>query len=163
LAGRAAEKPRSYTCLEAYYLTTLSGQAKDKFRGRNIGIIFQNSHFIRSLNVEENLMLAQRLAKMPIDKARIRRLLERLNVGHKLKSSTDQLSVGEQQRVAIARALVNKPKIILADEPTSALDDINCDQVIELIEEVANEVKATLLVVTHDARLSSKFPNQINL
>ncbi len=144
-------------------ITKLSEHAKDLFRGQNIGIIFQNTHFIRSLNVQENLMLAQKLANLKIDKDRIQHLLDRLNVGHKIKSSTDQLSVGEQQRVAIARALVNRPKIILADEPTSALDDVNCGQVIELIEEVANEVKATLLVVTHDARLSSKFTNQINL
>ncbi len=144
-------------------LTKLSEQEKDRFRGKNIGIIFQKSHFIRSLNVEENLMLAQRLARVKIDKSHIKHLLDRLNVGHKLKSPTSKLSTGEQQRVAIARALVNKPKIILADEPTSALDDINCNQVIQLIEEVANEVKATLLVVTHDARLSSQFPNQINL
>ncbi len=144
-------------------ITELSEHAKDIFRGRNIGIIFQKSHFIRSLNVQENLMLAQKLANLKIDKDRIQHLLDRLNVGHKIKSSTDRLSAGEQQRVAIARALVNRPKIILADEPTSALDDVNCNQVIELIEEVANEVKATLLVVTHDARLSSKFSNQINL
>ena len=144
-------------------LTKLSEQAKDKFRGQHIGIIFQKSHFIRSLTVEENLVLAQKLAKVKIDKTHIRQLLDRLNVGHKIKSSTGKLSSGEQQRVAIARALVNKPKIILADEPTSALDDVNCEQVIRLIEEVANEVGATLLVVTHDARLSSQFSNQINL
>jgi putative ABC transport system ATP-binding protein len=144
-------------------LTTLSEHAKDKFRGKNIGIIFQNAHFIRSLSVEENLMIAQKLAGLKIDKDHIQQLLDRLNVGHKIKAPTKSLSTGEQQRVAIARALVNKPKIILADEPTSALDDVNCGQVIELIEEVANEVGATLLVVTHDARLSSQFSNQINL
>jgi putative ABC transport system ATP-binding protein len=108
-------------------------------------------------------MLAQRLAGLQIDKDHIQQLLDRLNVGHKVKAPTRSLSTGEQQRVAIARALVNKPRIILADEPTSALDDVNCEQVIRLIEEVANEVGATLLVVTHDARLSSQFSNQINL
>lgn len=163
LLGGLLSPKQGKVIVEDTDLTQLSEHAKDQFRGKNIGIIFQKSHFIRSLSVEENLMLAQKLAGLKADKTHIRQLLDRLNVGHKLKASTKNLSTGEQQRVAIARALVNKPKIILADEPTSALDDINCDQVIELIEEVANEVGATLLVVTHDARLSSQFSNQINL
>lgn len=144
-------------------LGRMLGAARDKFRGKNIGIIFQQAHFIRSISVEENLMVAQQLAGVKTDRKRIKDILERLNVGHKQKASTTQLSVGEQQRVAIARALVNKPRIILADEPTSALDDENCEQVINLIEEVAQDVEATLLVVTHDNRLKTRFSNQINL
>ena len=90
-------------------------------------------------------------------------MLERLNVGHKLQASTNELSQGEQQRVAIARALVNQPTIILADEPTSALDDTNCEEVIRLLEEEASAVNATLLVVTHDGRLKERFDKQILL
>lgn len=144
-------------------VTHLSSHALDQFRGRNIGIIFQQSHFVRALTVEENLALAQQLAGLPIDRERIRELLEHLNVSHKLKSKPRDLSVGEQQRVAIARALINRPAIILADEPTSALDDINCQEVIRLIEREAEEVGATLLVVTHDNRLKERFENQILL
>ncbi len=144
-------------------VTRLSAHALDQFRGRNIGIIFQQSHFVRALTVEENLALAQQLAGLPIDERRIRELLEHLNVLHKLKSKPRDLSVGEQQRVAIARALINRPAIILADEPTSALDDINCEEVIHLIEREANEEGATLLVVTHDNRLKERFDNQILL
>lgn len=144
-------------------ITNLHGAKKDKFRGQNIGIIFQKAHFIRSVSVEENLMIAQNLAGLKPDKNRIKEILEHLNVGHKQRALTRQLSTGEQQRVAIARALVNKPNIILADEPTSALDDENCDQVISLIEEVSKEVEATLLIVTHDTRLKERFTNQIHL
>ncbi len=144
-------------------LSDLSGGTRDKFRGRFIGIIFQKSHFIRSLSVEENLMLAQKLAGAKIDRARIAELLKKLNVGHKLKSRPENLSVGEQQRVAIARALVNRPAIILADEPTSALDDKNCEEVINLLEAEAQGVGATLLVVTHDGRLKERFEKQIIL
>ena len=107
--------------------------------------------------------MAQQLAGVSIDKARIKALLDRLNVGHKLKAKTARLSQGEQQRVAIARALVNQPTIILADEPTSALDDKNCEEVIQLLEEEAAAVGATLLVVTHDARLKERFKQQISL
>lgn len=144
-------------------LKGLSQAALDKFRGQNIGIVFQKAHFVRALTVEENLLLAQSLAGQPKDRQRIKVLLERLNVGHKLNSKPDQLSIGEQQRVAIARALVNKPAVILADEPTSALDDVNCDEVIELLEQQAAEENATLLIVTHDGRLKEKFDHQIIL
>ncbi len=142
-------------------LKSLSTAALDKFRGKRIGIIFQKAHFVRSLTVQENLVLAQQLAGVTIDKARIADLLNRLNVGHKLHAKTNELSQGEQQRVAIARAIVNQPEVILADEPTSALDDENCEEVIQLLEEQAAAVGATLLVVTHDGRLKERFEKQI--
>lgn len=142
-------------------LKKLSTAALDQFRGKHIGIIFQKAHFVKSLTVQENLILAQQLAGVPIDKKRITDLLNRLNVGHKLHSKTNELSQGEQQRVAIARAIVNQPTVILADEPTSALDDDNCEEVIQLLEEQAAAVGATLLVVTHDGRLKERFDKQI--
>jgi len=144
-------------------LSQLSGAKRDQFRGQNIGIIFQKSHFVRALTVSENLALAQQLAGEKADKNRIKELLNRLNIGHKLNAKTSSLSQGEQQRVAIARALINKPKVILADEPTSALDDKNTEEVIQLLEESAREVNATLLVVTHDGRLKNRFENSIQL
>jgi len=144
-------------------LKTLSTAALDKFRGKHIGIIFQKAHFVRSLTVQENLVLAQQLAGVMVDKARIADLLNRLNVRHKLHSKTNELSQGEQQRVAIARAIVNQPAVILADEPTSALDDENCEEVIQLLEEQAAAVGATLLVVTHDGRLKERFEKQIRI
>lgn len=144
-------------------IANLKGSALDRFRGQRVGIIFQKAHFVKSLTVEENLLLAQQLAGSPASKPRIRELLERLNVVHKYRSKPDRLSAGEQQRVAIARALVNQPAIILADEPTSALDDVNCNEVIHLLEEQAAAVSATLLVVTHDSRLKAAFRNQIHL
>ena len=144
-------------------LKSLSTAALDKFRGKNVGIIFQKAHFVKSLNVQENLILAQQLAGVAIDKQRIADLLNRLNVGHKLHAKTNELSQGEQQRVAIARAIVNQPTVILADEPTSALDDENCEEVIRLLEEQAAAVGATLLVVTHDGRLKERFEKQIKI
>lgn len=144
-------------------MTKLSASALDQFRGKHIGVIFQQSHFIRALSVTENLAMAQQLAGFNADKNRIHHFLERLNVDHKWKAQTDQLSVGERQRVAIARALINQPAIILADEPTSALDDSNCEQVLQLLAEQAAAVNATLLIVTHDSRLKDKFSKQIHI
>lgn len=149
--------------LEGTDMAQLSGPALDRFRGRHIGIIFQKAHFVNALTVGENLALAQQLAGMQTDYRRIAKLLDRLNVGHKIDSKPDRLSVGEQQRVAIARALVNSPELILADEPTSALDDENCEQVLHLLTEQAESVKATLLIVTHDGRLKDKISKQIRL
>jgi len=144
-------------------LGQLRASALDQFRGKNIGIVFQKSHFVRALTVGENLLLAQQLAGIKPNRERINELLERLNIADKLRLKPDRLSIGEQQRAAIARALINQPPIILADEPTSALDDHNATEVIDLLEEQADELGSTLLVVTHDKRLKDRFPKQIAL
>ena len=144
-------------------IAQLKGSSLDQFRGQHIGIIFQTAHFVKALTVEENLILAQQLAGVKIDKSRIIHILDKLNLAHKLKSKPNDLSVGEQQRVAIARALINRPSVILADEPTSALDDKNTEEVIQLLEQQAAEVGATLLIVTHDGRLKNYFKNQIDI
>jgi putative ABC transport system ATP-binding protein len=144
-------------------ITQLKGSVLDQFRGQHIGIIFQTAHFVKALTVEENLVLAQQLAGVKSDKSRISHILDKLNLAHKLQSKPNDLSVGEQQRVAIARALINRPSIILADEPTSALDDKNTAEVIQLLEQQAAEVGATLLIVTHDGRLKNYFKNQIDI
>ncbi|MEM9819569.1 MAG: ATP-binding cassette domain-containing protein [Bacteroidota bacterium] len=163
LLGGLRKVERGEVIVAGKDLKKLGAGQLDRFRGQHIGIIFQQSHFVRALRVKENLALAQSLAGRPTDVRRIQQLLERLNIGHKLNARTDSLSLGEQQRVAIARALVNKPSIILADEPTSALDDYNCEEVIRLLETQAKEEQATLLIVTHDGRLKDRFERKILL
>jgi ABC-type lipoprotein export system ATPase subunit len=144
-------------------MSALSESKLDAFRGKNIGIIFQQSHLIKSLNVEENLEAAQYLSGEKQNSDKVKTILERLNLGAKLKAKPSKLSQGEQQRVAIARALVNSPQLILADEPTSSLDDINCTEVVNLLLEQSKESGATLIIVTHDGRLKSMFENKIEL
>ncbi|GIV31707.1 MAG: ABC transporter ATP-binding protein [Saprospiraceae bacterium] len=158
LTPRTGQVRVADTTLNALPLSDL-----DRFRGRHIGIVFQVPHFIQALTIVENLSLAQYLAGLPADRARIESLLDRLGIGHKGNSLPDALSQGERQRAAIARALVNRPALILADEPTSALDDVNAAEVADLLEEAASEVQATLLIVTHDGRLKERFPNKILL
>ncbi|MEM1357510.1 MAG: ATP-binding cassette domain-containing protein [Bacteroidota bacterium] len=144
-------------------LGSLSTGALDRFRGQHIGMVFQTAHFVRALSIEENLVLCQQLAGKPSDKGRIRDLLEQLNLAGKARSLPAALSVGQQQRAAIARAIINQPALVLADEPTSALDDENTNQVVALLQEQAAAVKATLLIVTHDNRLTSIIPQQTRL
>lgn len=144
-------------------INQLPSRDLDQFRGQNIGVIFQEAHFVRALTVAENLLLAQKLAGENPNLNAVKEILEHLNVGHKLNARTSQLSIGEQQRVNIARAMINKPSVILADEPTSALDDKNTAQVIDLLRQEADDAKATLLIVTHDNRLKTIFEKQIEL
>lgn len=141
----------------------LPGNKRDKFRGKQIGIVFQKPYFVQSLNATENLMLAQKMAGLTPDKSWIKELLDNLRLSHRAASMTFTMSQGEQQRLSIARAVINKPSLILADEPSSALDDINCKQLIELLDKQALELNASLVIVTHDNRLKQYHSNQIEL
>lgn len=144
-------------------LSSLNGRELDHFRGKNIGVIFQKLHFIRSLSVVDNLAIAQKLAGHTIDKERCSQLLEELNISDKADQAINELSQGESQRVAIARAVINQPVVILADEPTSALDDRNCESVIELLRTQAVKTGAALIIVTHDSRLKELVKNSIEI
>lgn len=143
--------------------TNLKGSKADKFRGKNIGVVFQKSHFIASLSVLENLEMASWLATGKKHTKRAKELLNKLDILEQAHKQPSQLSVGQQQRVSIARALINEPKVLLADEPTSSLDDKNADNVIELLESLSKEYKAALIIVTHDSRIKAKFTNQITM
>ena len=144
-------------------ITHLKGSKADKFRGKNIGVVFQKSHFIASLSVLENLEMASWLATGKKHKVRAKELLQKLDIAEQAHKLPSQLSVGQQQRVSIARALMNEPKVLLADEPTSSLDDKNADNVIELLETLSKEYKTALIIVTHDSRIKQKFTNQITM
>jgi ABC-type lipoprotein export system ATPase subunit len=144
-------------------ITRLDTAAADRFRGQNIGIVLQTSHFVQAFSVQENLLLAQHLAAQPKDKTRIKNLLAALNIADKAHAKPQDLSIGEQQRVCIARALLNRPKVLFADEPTSALDDQNAAQVVDLLENLCRNEGAALLVVTHDNRLKTRFAKTVSL
>ncbi len=144
-------------------ITRLSSTKLDRFRGRQIGLIFQSAHLIDVLSVKDNLLLTQYLAGLPKDVKRVEEVLEELNLGHQINAKIYALSQGEMQRVTIARALLNKPQILLADEPTSSLDDENCERVISQIVRQAEKNRATLIISTHDQRIKSRFDNHLLL
>ena len=143
-------------------ISKFSDTELDKFRGDNIGIVFQKPHFISSLTINENLKLAQYLSPSKTS-GDAKKILESLNIKDKYQQKPNRLSEGEKQRASIALALINSPSLILADEPTSSLDDFNCDNVIKLLKKQAKDHKAQLIVITHDARLKKHFKNNLNL
>ena len=133
----------------------------DKFRGENIGIIFQRPHFVNSLTVKENLQLAKYLGKNL--EGDIKETLRSLKILDKIDKKPNDLSQGEKQRVSIAIAIINSPKLILADEPTSSLDDSNCNNVVNILKEQASKKNAQLIVITHDSRLKKHFKTSLQL
>ena len=142
-------------------ISKLSELELDKFRGQNIGIIFQRSHFVNSLSVGENLELAQFLGRNK--KGNIKETLDNLKILDKINKKPKELSQGERQRASIALAIINSPKLILADEPTSSLDDTNCSNVIKTLKKQALKYQAQLIVITHDSRLKKHFKKSISL
>ncbi len=129
----------------------------DRFRLTNCGFIFQGFNLFPALTASQQVQIVLKFMKK---KRRERReaaegALTDVNLGHRFNNRPDRLSGGEKQRVAIARALAKKPKLIFADEPTSALDGENGHVVMDLLRKCAKEQGATVLCVTHDARLAA--------
>ena len=143
--------------------TKLSTKEMDQFRGKHIGMIFQKPHFVRNLNILDNLLLSLYLSKNRQDKNLAIQLLTEIGLGNKLKSKPNHLSQGEQQRAAIALAVIKNPDLILADEPTSSLDDANCQKIITLLKDQAKKTASKLIIITHDNRLKSQFNKSITL
>ncbi|MEP1035219.1 ABC transporter ATP-binding protein [Ekhidna sp.] len=144
-------------------LSAKSNAKLDRFRGENIGIVFQKPHLVRSLTVKENLYLSQYLSHKQTDSKRVDEVLSRLGIEELANRKVHQISQGQAQRVSIARAVINSPKLLLADEPTASLDDDNCKKVIDLLKSQAEETGATLIVATHDHRVKNEFKNQLAL
>ncbi|MAI23136.1 MAG: ABC transporter ATP-binding protein [Crocinitomicaceae bacterium] len=144
-------------------LDRMNEAERDAFRGQNVGIVFQKSHFLQSLTVLENLAMPAFLNGATLDKHEGIHMLEQLGIAHKAHSRPRDLSTGEQQRAGIARALIHRPSLVLADEPTSALDDGSTEAVIGLLEAQVSAAGATLVIVTHDQRLKDRFENRLVL
>lgn len=144
-------------------LNSLSANRLDKFRGQNIGFVFQKKHAIQSLNVFENLQARLFFSKKPIDNGAIEALLEQLGLSKFKKNKVHELSEGQLQRLGIALSVIHRPQVILADEPTSSLDDEHCKVVIELLKNQAERTNANLIVITHDNRVKPFVQNSITL
>jgi putative ABC transport system ATP-binding protein len=141
----------------------LSEAARDVFRGQNIGYIFQTHHLLPGFTALENVLLGMSFGGKPSDPEWAKHLLKEVGLSERLHYKPAKLSIGQQQRVAVARALANRPKLVLADEPTGALDASNAQQVLDLIRALCTEVKASLLLVTHDANIAKQLGRSVVL
>jgi len=144
-------------------LAQLSEAERDVFRGRYIGYIFQTHHLLPGFTALENVLLGMSFTGRAADRGWATHLLNEVGLGDRLHYKPQRLSVGQQQRVAVARALANRPKLVLADEPTGALDAKNAQQVLDLIRKLSDEVKASLLLVSHDRQITAQFPRVVTL
>lgn len=138
-------------------VSALRGAARDRWRGRNVGLVFQDIHLVEGLSVLDNLLLAPFAAGVGQDRARALQLLERLGLAAVARRRAETLSRGQAQRAAIARATLLRPKLILADEPTASLDDAATEIVARLLLDAAAETGAALVIATHDGRLRAHF------
>lgn len=132
-------------------LTELSDSDLRKKR-KEIGMIFQQFNLLKSLTVFENVafnLKNESLSKSEIKK-RVEELLDLVGIPEKADSYPSQLSGGQKQRVAIARALANNPKVLLCDEATSALDPQTTSQILQLIKELNQKLKITVIIITHE-------------
>ncbi|MEO1487820.1 MAG: ATP-binding cassette domain-containing protein [Pseudomonadota bacterium] len=146
---------------------TLGGEAitgnGDAIRREHMGIVFQTLRLVSALSLKSNLFLAQRLQRGRKDPALVDQTLEQLGLTELANARPFELSQGEAQRAAIARAVVVKPAILIADEPTSALDHANTQSVAQLLIDMAQDAGASLLIATHDERLTGTFERTLTL
>ncbi len=135
------------------------------FRNREIGFVFQFHHLLPEFNALENTMMPCLIQGLPKKEAasRAEAILTLVGLKERLSHKPGELSGGEQQRVAVARALVLEPKVLLADEPTGNLDTKTGDSVFDLLQELNQIKRVTLIVVTHNLKLAEKMTHQIQL
>lgn len=142
----------------------LSGAARDRFRGRSIGMVFQTFNLLHGFTALENVLVALMLSDSPRGEwnARAETLLRSLGI-ERLDARAEELSVGQQQRVAVARALAPRPTLVLADEPTASLDPDNAVNAVRILRDACREQGAALLIVSHDPALEPHFARRERL
>jgi predicted ABC-type transport system involved in lysophospholipase L1 biosynthesis ATPase subunit len=154
LAG--LERPRAGEVIfEGHPLFTMKHNLLSFLRNERMGFVFQSYFLLPELTAFENVHLPAMLLGKPYE-AKAKDLLDRVGLGNRLDHLPSQLSGGEQQRVAIARALMNNPTILFADEPTGNLDAATGATIIDLLLEMTQQDRRTLIAVTHDPVLASR-------
>ena len=139
-------------------ITSLAETALAVWRATNVGFIFQFYNLIPVLTAFENVELPLLLTSLTKGERRshVETALQLVNLEDRLGHYPGQLSGGQQQRVAIARAVVTDPLILVADEPTGDLDRVSANDVLELMERLVQELRKTIIMVTHDPRAAEK-------
>jgi len=138
-------------------LTKMKQDRVRQIRAEQFGFIFQASHLVPFLNVEEQLMLMLDVSgsklKKQEKKQEIDRILKLVGMDHRKDAYPSSLSGGEKQRIAISRAIIHKPTIVFADEPTASLDSKRSKEVMKLIQDLTRTLNITTLLVTHEEEM----------
>ena len=150
---------------------TVAGEALDllgedalaRFRGSNIGIVFQSFHLIPTMTALENIAVPLELAGVADAEDRAERELAAVGLSERRQHYPAELSGGEQQRVALARAIVHEPEILFADEPTGNLDGATGAAIVELLFQLKARVGATLFLVTHEESLAGRCDRTLHM
>jgi len=143
-------------------LGALDEDALARFRGRQVGIVFQSFHLIPTMTALENVAVPLELAGIVDAQARAREELATMGLANRSAHYPAQLSGGEQQRVAIARALVHAPRLVLADEPTGNLDSVTAAAILDLFRRMANQ-GTTVVIATHEADIARVIDRRIEI
>jgi putative ABC transport system ATP-binding protein len=149
--------------LDGAELFALDEDGRAALRARLLGFVFQSFQLLPALSALENVMLPLELAGETRAAELARDMLARVGLSERLRHYPKTLSGGEQQRVALARAFVTRPKLLLADEPTGNLDAATGAGIIDLMFELNDQARTTLLLVTHDEAIASRCARQIRL
>lgn len=139
-------------------ITKMGSDELNRYRGMNIGVVFQKHNLIPQFTAYENILVPTMMCRRDefSYEEHLKKLIPMLGLSDRLHHLPSELSGGQQQRVAIARALINMPQILFADEPTGNLDRKNADEVLELLLETRAQIGLTLVMVTHDMKIARR-------
>ncbi|MGQ0832781.1 MAG: ABC transporter ATP-binding protein [Microthrixaceae bacterium] len=147
-------------------ISRLDERRRVLFRRQRLGMVYQADNLLPHLTVEENVGLQLAICHgetAPDAPEEVAKVLDRLGIGELATRLPDQLSGGQRQRAAVARAIIHRPSVVLADEPTGALDHRSATAAIELLVEVQREMRATLVMVTHDPVVAAHLDRTIEM
>ena len=148
--------------LEGTDITEIKPKSLARFRRENLGFVFQDFNLLDTLTISENIALALAINKTPAKEVEpcVSEIAGKLNIRDILDKYPYQVSGGQKQRCACARAIINNPKLILADEPTGALDSHSSQMLLSTMQSMNENLRATILMVTHDA-FTASYANRI--
>ncbi|MBC8509495.1 MAG: ABC transporter ATP-binding protein [Anaerolineales bacterium] len=152
-------------CVTGAHLNDLNENKLARWRGKNVGVIFQFFQLLPTLTIIENVMLPMDFCRVWKPRERPERamhLLDQVGLADQAYKLPNTLSGGQQQRAAIARALANDPPLVMGDEPTGNLDTKAADKVFVLFEDLVTQGK-TFMMVTHNVELASRIPRVVDV